>query len=180
MDAKEIISKINVMMKDMLNKYYDKITNDLINKIHENENVSIETLKNYAVELKDTIVNFENVQNDDIPKQTKVIPVPKENIPSNTELEKMKRRQLQAYCKIYKISGRQKNTELIKQLIQVREKTEKKSEVEQKWDPKFFENDSDNENDNDNGNGNENDNGNGNGNEELHEEVYSDDEENIE
>lgn len=123
MDAQTILNLVNKNLKIYLSDYYDNICNEIINNIHEKSDgagMSIEKMKECAAELKPKIVNGDQQQEQPIAEQKKEKPIVEVNgsdIPDRSILSTMKRKDLQALCKVYKIPGRQKNSELIEQLM---------------------------------------------------------------
>lgn len=123
MDAQTILNLVNKNLKIYLSDYYDNICNEIINNIHEKSDgagMSIEKMKECAAELKPKIVNGDQQPEQPIAEQKKDKPIVEVNgsdIPDRSILSTMKRKDLQALCKVYKIPGRQKNSELIEQLM---------------------------------------------------------------
>ena len=120
MNAQTIILKVNDMLKTMLEDYYDTIVNDVINVIDkDNEESNAENMKNLIIQsgLKERILNIGTEEN--IP--VKINPVVTHNIPGESVIRSMKRKHIQAMCKIHSIPGRQKNEELIQQLLTKRQ-----------------------------------------------------------
>ena len=123
MDAQTILNLVNKNLKIYLSDYYDNICNEIINNIHEKSDgagMSIEKMKECAAELKPKIVNGDQQPEQPIAEQKKEKPIVEVNgsdIPDRSILSTMKRKDLQALCKVYKIPGRQKNSELIEQLM---------------------------------------------------------------
>lgn len=123
MDAQTILNLVNKNLKNYLSDYYDNICNEIINNIHENSDgigMSIDKMKECATALKPKIVNGDQQLEDPVPEQKKEKPIVEVNgsdIPDRSVLSTMKRKELQALCKVYKIPGRQKNSELIDQLM---------------------------------------------------------------
>lgn len=120
MNAQIIMTKVNEMLKELLGDFYDNITNEIITESKKNANngmVSIEHIKTHVKEMKSKFVNFENL-NDDLKRKKSIDEnTEKPVIPDENELNVMKRKDIQALCKIYSIPGRQKNTELISALL---------------------------------------------------------------
>lgn len=123
MDAQTILNLVNKNLKNYLSDYYDNICNEIIINIHEKSDgagMSIEKMKECAAELKPKIVNGEQQPEQPIVEQKKekaIVQVNGSDIPDRSILSTMKRKDLQALCKVYKIPGRQKNSELIEQLM---------------------------------------------------------------
>ena len=123
MNAQIIITKVNDMLKGMLREYYDSIANEIITNIYEKssgDEMSLDKMKECIMEIKPKIVSFDCTNNQPINENKKEQPVFEPNvssIPDRDVLVAMKRKDLQALSKIHKIPGRQKNTELIEQLM---------------------------------------------------------------
>jgi hypothetical protein len=123
MDAQTILNLVNKNLKNYLSDYYDNICNEIINNINEKSDgagMSIEKMKECAAELKPKIVNGDQQPEQPVVEQKKeklIVEVNGSDIPDRSILSSMKRKDLQALCKAYKIPGRQKNSELIEQLM---------------------------------------------------------------
>ena len=125
MNAQTIILKVNEMLKHMLEDYYDTIVNDVVAIIDKEipDNLTTDSNINYLKKcisdsgLKEKIFNVDSEEN--VP--VKITPEVTHSIPSETMIRALKRKDIQAMCKIHGIPGRQKNEELIQQLLTKRQ-----------------------------------------------------------
>ena len=120
-NAQTIILKVNDMLKNMLEDYYDTIVNDVlsvINKEIDTPESNIEHLKKCILDsgLKNKIFNIDKEES--VP--LKIATVINQSIPAESVVRSLKRKNIQALCKVHGIPGRQKNEELIQQLMDKR------------------------------------------------------------
>ena len=124
MNAQTIILKVNDLLKTLLEEYYDTIVEDVLVTINdvnvkENRAHTLDEMRSIVSVVKQRIMV--NEQSDaQIP--VKEIDTKTHIIPNESELRTLKRKFLQAYAKIHKIPGRQKNEDLINQLLEKRNK----------------------------------------------------------
>ena len=125
MNAQTIIMKVNEMLKTMLEDYYETIVNDvvtIIDKQNKDELTGDSNINYYksCIEksgLKEKIFNVDIEENVNV----KIAPMTTHMIPSEATIRSMKRKDIQAMCKIHSIPGRQKNEELVQQLLSKRQ-----------------------------------------------------------